>query len=142
MQHNASLTTPYAIRSMIRNEDYTGSTSGFVPGFVQANLVILPARYAFDFLQFCQANKKACPIIASSRQPGAFDIPKVAHDLDIRTDLPRYRIYKNGSPVCQNHQWHRSQTFRFLLQQDSHFQRSSDHLQCIFLIPIAAGSPK
>ena len=99
MQHNASLTTPYAIRNMIRNEDYTGSTSGFVPGFVQASLVILPKRYAFDFLQFCQANKKACPIIASSQHPGAVNIPNVAHDLDIRTDLPRYRIYKKGQLV-------------------------------------------
>ncbi|KTF16947.1 putative hydro-lyase [Pseudoalteromonas sp. H105] len=99
MQHNASLTTPYAIRNMIRNEDYTGSTSGFVPGFVQANLVILPKRYAFDFLQFCQANKKSCPIIASSQQPGAVNISNVAHDLDIRTDLPRYRIYKKGQLV-------------------------------------------
>lgn len=99
MQHNASLTTPYAIRNMIRNEDYTGHTSGFVPGFVQANLVILPERYAFDFLQFCQANKKACPIVASSRTPGAIDIPNVAHDLDIRTDLPRYRIFKKGQLI-------------------------------------------
>ena len=66
MQHNASLTTPYAIRNMIRNEDYTGHTSGFVPGFVQANLVILPQKYALDFLQFCQANKKSCPIVATS----------------------------------------------------------------------------
>ncbi|KPH65583.1 MULTISPECIES: putative hydro-lyase [Pseudoalteromonas] len=99
MQHNASLTTPYAIRNMIRNEDYTGHTSGFVPGFVQANLVILPKQYAFDFLQFCQANKKACPIVASSSAPGAITIPNVAHDLDIRTDLPRYRIFKQGQLI-------------------------------------------
>lgn len=99
MQHNASLTTPYAIRTMIRNGDYTGHTSGFVPGFVQANVVILPQAYAFDFLQFCQANKKACPIIASSRIAGTTDIPNVAHDLDIRTDIPRYRIFKKGQLI-------------------------------------------
>jgi uncharacterized protein YcsI (UPF0317 family) len=127
MQHNASLTTPYAIRSMIRNEDYTGSTSGFVPGFVQANLVILPACYAFDFLQFCQANKKACPIIASSRQPGAFDIPNVAHDLDIRSDLPRYRIYQNGQlteEVTNIKEYWRDDLVTFLIGSSFSFEDS------------------
>ena len=60
---------------------------------------VVSERYAFDFLQFCQANKKSCPLIASSRHPGAIDIPNVAKDLDIRTDLPRYRIFKHGQLV-------------------------------------------
>ena len=127
MQHNASLTTPYAIRNMIRNEDYTGSTSGFVPGFVQANLVILPQRYAFDFLQFCQANKKACPIVASSRTPGATTIPNVAHDLDIRTDIPRYRIFKNGQLIEEvtniKEQW-RDDLVTFLIGCSFSFEES------------------
>ncbi|WP_404343378.1 putative hydro-lyase [Pseudoalteromonas mariniglutinosa] len=99
MQADASLITPDAIRKVIRNNDYTGNTSGFAPGFVQANLVILPAQYAFDFLQFSQANPKSCPIIASSREAGVVDMPCVGKNIDIRTDLPRYRIFKNGQLI-------------------------------------------
>ena len=83
----------------MREGDYTGNTSGFAPGFVQANLVILPKQYAFDFLQFSQANPKACPIIATSRLPGVTDMPTVGEDIDIRSDLPRYRVFKNGQMI-------------------------------------------
>ena len=99
MQKDASLTTPAAIRKLVRAGDYSGHTSGFAPGFVQANLVILPKQYAFDFLQFSQANPKSCPIIATSHSPGVTDMPTVGEDIDIRSDLPRYRIFKNGQMV-------------------------------------------
>ncbi|MBQ4833653.1 putative hydro-lyase [Pseudoalteromonas sp. MMG010] len=97
MQHNASLTTPYSIRMMIRNEDYTGKTSGFVPGMIQANLIVLPQQYALEFLQFCQANRQSCPVLASSKVAGATDLPEhVAFDLDLRSDLSGYRVFKHG----------------------------------------------
>jgi uncharacterized protein YcsI (UPF0317 family) len=99
LQKDASLTTPAAIRKMVREGDYSGNTSGFAPGFVQANLVILPKQYAFDFLQFSQANPKSCPIIATSRLPGVTDMPTVGEDIDIRSDLPRYRVFKNGQMI-------------------------------------------
>lgn len=99
MQSNASLTTPAAIRQLIRNRDYTGNTSGFAPGFVQANLVILPKKYAYDFLQFCQANPKSCPLIASSQNPGDIAMPRAGKDIDIRSDLPRYKVFKQGQLI-------------------------------------------
>ena len=87
--------TGLAARLDIRCGRYGGPTSGLAPGFVQANLAILPAALAADFLQFCQRNPKPCPLIGVSA-PGDFRIPALAEDLDIRTDVPRYRIWRNG----------------------------------------------
>ena len=95
MDNQASLLTPHAIRSMIRKGDYSGNTSGFAPGFVQANLVILPQKYAYDFLRFCQLNPKSCPLLGQS-EVGQVDMPALAQDLDIRTDVPKYRVYEQG----------------------------------------------
>lgn len=88
--------TPAQIRALIRQGEYTGNTSGLAPGYVQGNLAILPKAWADEFLQFCQLNPKPCPIIGMSSQPGQFMLPELGEDLDIRRDVPRYRIYKNG----------------------------------------------
>ena len=85
-------------RLMIRRGDYTGVTSGLAPGYVQGNLAILPDALARDFLRFCQLNPKPCPLLASSA-PGDWRLPALAEDLDIRTDLPRYRVWQNGEIV-------------------------------------------
>jgi uncharacterized protein YcsI (UPF0317 family) len=63
---------------------------------VQGNLCILPADWAHDFLQFCQANPKPCPLIGLAANPGDFNIAKLGEDLDIRTDVPKYKIFENG----------------------------------------------
>ena len=88
--------TPSQIRQLIRNGEYNDNTSGLAPGFVQGNLAILPKAWADEFLQFCQLNPKPCPIIGMSAQPGQFILPELGDDLDIRRDVPRYRIYENG----------------------------------------------
>src|SRR5213593_3765373 len=75
-----------------------GQTAGVAPGYVQGNLAILPAPLAGDFLRFCQLNPKPCPLLASSA-PGDVGLPTLADDLDIRTDLPRYRVFRNGELV-------------------------------------------
>ncbi|MEO2267481.1 putative hydro-lyase [Pseudoalteromonas pernae] len=100
MNANASLKTPQAIRELIRNGDYSGNTSGFAPGFVQANLVILPKTYAYDFLRFCQLNPQACPLLGQT-DAGAVGLDELAKNLDLRSDLPRYRVFKNGQLVCE-----------------------------------------
>src|SRR5487761_838350 len=87
-----------AARLAIRRSAHCGPTSGLAPGFVQANLAILPQALAQDFLQFCQRNPKPCPLIGVSA-PGDPRIPELADDLDIRTDLPRYRIWREGALV-------------------------------------------
>src|SRR5262245_50415992 len=71
------------------------TTSGIANGYVQGNLAILPEKQAADFHRFCQLNPKPCPIIGMS-EVGNPKIPALGIDLDIRTDLPRYRVWKNG----------------------------------------------
>src|SRR5215467_3036904 len=90
--------TGRAARQAIRANQHAGPTSGLAPGFVQANLAILPQALAGDFLQFCQRNPKPCPLIGIS-PPGDPRIPALGEDLDIRTDLPRYRVWRNGAVV-------------------------------------------
>jgi len=70
-------------------------TSGVANGYVQGNLAILPEKQAADFHRFCQLNPKPCPIIGIS-DVGNPKIPSLGIDLDIRTDLPRYRVWRNG----------------------------------------------
>ncbi len=64
-------------------------------GYAQANLVILPKRYAFDFLLFCQRNPKPCPLL-EVLEPGEFKTKFLSSDADIRTDVPCYNIYRKG----------------------------------------------
>ncbi len=89
-----------AARLAIRAGTHRGPTSGLAPGFVQGNLAILPSAFAADFLRFCQLNPKPCPLIGSSA-PGDWRLPALAADLDIRTDLPRYRVWKKGELVAE-----------------------------------------
>jgi len=87
--------TPKEIRQAIRQSRYTGGTAGLAPGHVQANLVILPQRQAYDFLVFCQRNPRPCPLIEVT-DPGNPEPVGVAPGSDLRTDIPRYRIYREG----------------------------------------------
>ncbi len=92
------LADPRQIRLAARAGRLAGQTSGLARGFVQGNLAILPKDLAGDFLRFCQRNPKPCPLIGVS-EPGDPRVPELGADLDIRTDLPRYRIWKNGELV-------------------------------------------
>src|SRR5262249_37037145 len=87
--------TPKEIRQAIRQGRYTGGTAGLAPGFVQANLVVLPRAQAYDFLVFCQRNPKPCPLIEVT-DPGNPEPAGVAPGADLRTDVPRYRVYREG----------------------------------------------
>jgi len=85
-------------RRAIRSGAFTESTCGVAPGYVQGNLAILPAAVAGDFLRFCQLNPKPCPLLAASA-PGDFRLPTLGEDLDIRTDIARYRVFRHGEVV-------------------------------------------
>jgi uncharacterized protein YcsI (UPF0317 family) len=87
-------------RLRIRAGTFTGPTSGLAPGNVQANLVILPKALAADFLRFAVANPKPCPILAVS-EPGDPGFPTLGAELDIRTDLPLYRVWRNGELIAE-----------------------------------------
>jgi uncharacterized protein YcsI (UPF0317 family) len=74
------------------------STAGVAPGFVQGNLVVLPEAQASAFHRFCQLNPKPCPIIGMS-DVGDPRIPALGLDLDIRTDIPQYVVWKDGEAI-------------------------------------------
>jgi uncharacterized protein YcsI (UPF0317 family) len=86
------------VRAHARNGTWNEQTSGLAMGYVQANLVIVPRELAFDFLLFCQRNPKPCPLLDVT-EPGDPEPKAVAPGADLRTDLPRYRVYKNGECV-------------------------------------------
>ncbi|MEE4277369.1 MAG: putative hydro-lyase [Halieaceae bacterium] len=90
--------TPAQWRALARRGELTANTSGLARGYVQCNLVILPESCAADFLRFCQANPKPCPLLASSASPGDTGLPELG-DFDLRSDLPRYRVYRDGALV-------------------------------------------
>jgi len=84
-------------RHIIRAGEYTGHTAGIAPDFVQGNLCILPLAAAQEFAAFCQRNPKPCPVIGMG-SPGDPSLPDLG-DIDIRTDIPRYRVFKDGKLV-------------------------------------------
>jgi uncharacterized protein YcsI (UPF0317 family) len=87
--------TGAAVRAACRAGKLTGPTPGLALGHVQANLVILPKDWAFDFLLFCQRNTKPCPVLDVT-EPGSPEAALVAPGSDLRTDLPAYRVWRNG----------------------------------------------
>jgi len=87
-------------RLRMRQGLFTGPTSGLAPGNVQANLVILPKDLANDFLRFAQANPRPCPVLGVT-EVGSPHLPMLGADLDLRTDLPRYRVWRKGEMVAE-----------------------------------------
>jgi len=94
----ASTDDPRAARRAIRAGQRPAHTAGLARGCVQANLVILERAMAADFLRYCVLNPKPCPVLAVS-EPGDPRLPALGEDLDIRTDLPRYRVWRHGELV-------------------------------------------
>src|SRR4030095_2115033 len=89
------MTDPVEVRRAIRAGRHRRNTAGLARGYVQGNVCILPREYPEDFLAFCTANPKPCPLLAMSA-PGDPRLPELGEDLDIRTDVPAYRIFRNG----------------------------------------------
>lgn len=78
----------------------TTPTPGLASGFVQANLVILPKDWAFEFLLFCQRNPKPCPLLDVT-EAGCWEPNSVAPGADLRTDLPAYRVFEQGECIAE-----------------------------------------
>ncbi|NGN95496.1 putative hydro-lyase [Nocardioides sp. KC13] len=72
-------------------------TSGVAHGLVQANLIAVPADWAFEVLLFAQRNPKPCPVL-EVLDPGAYE-STLAPGSDLRTDIPAYRIWREGELV-------------------------------------------
>ncbi|WQB85883.1 putative hydro-lyase [Hydrogenophaga sp. SNF1] len=86
------------VRGAIRRGEWTKHTSGLADELVQGNVVILPQALADDFLLFCQRNPKPCPLLALGR-PGDPSLPGLGEGIDIRSDMPRYRVWRDGELV-------------------------------------------
>lgn len=91
--------SPQAVRRRVRRGEITGHTSGLAPGRVQGNVAILPADWADEFLRFCLQNPKPCPVLAVGRR-GRPELPSLGEDIDIRRDVPRYRVFDNGREIA------------------------------------------
>lgn len=93
-QQDLSACSPAELRRLIAAGEHRGGTANLAPGHVQGNVVILPERLAFDFLAFCNANPKPCPLLAVSTA-GDPHLPSLGA-IDIRTDVPMYNVYRDG----------------------------------------------
>ena len=87
---------PSELRQACREGQFRSTTSAQAPGFEQANIVVLPQSHADDFHKFCDLNPQACPLLGVGK-PGDPVLPDLGRDIDIRRDLPRYRVFRRGA---------------------------------------------
>ncbi|MEI5680780.1 putative hydro-lyase [Mesorhizobium sp. CCNWLW179-1] len=92
---NRTFVDGFSVRQASRNGSLARPTSGMAPGFQQGNIVILPASDADEFLRFCVLNPKPAPILDVS-EPGDYSLSRLGRDIDIRSDVPAYRIFRDG----------------------------------------------
>jgi len=83
------------LRGQIRNGSFRENTSGLMPNLVQGNLVIMPQAWADEFIQYCRANTRPCPLIGVS-EAGHPALPDLGNDIDIRFDVPEYHLFREG----------------------------------------------
>ncbi len=89
--------TAAEVRAAIRAERWTAPTAGLARGYVQTNLVILPADWAGEFAEFCRLNASPCPLVEQTAI-GGFEPRSTARDANLCTDVPRYRVFRDG--IC------------------------------------------
>ncbi|MCP4662647.1 MAG: putative hydro-lyase [bacterium] len=96
----SAMSSAAEVRQRCRRGELTGPTAGLAPSRVQANLVVLPQALAYDFLLFCQRNPQACPVL-EVMEAGDPEPRLLASGADLRTDLPRYRVFRDGELVAE-----------------------------------------
>lgn len=100
MKLQEGLATGSDVRRRARSGEWAAPTAGLAPGYVQANLVIVPRVLAYDFLLFCQRNPRPCPLLEVT-EVGSYEPKLLAPGADLRKDLPRYCVYRSGQLVDQ-----------------------------------------
>ena len=93
-----SLADVRRVRAQFREGRHQGHTAGLAQGRLQANLVILPEADALDFMRYCQRNPKPCPLVGVT-DSGDPRFRTLGDDIDVRTDLPAYNIYRDGELI-------------------------------------------
>ena len=96
----SATSTPAELRLAARHGQLQGHTSGLAERHVQGNVVVLPQADADAFLRYCQRNPKPCPLLAVG-EPGSPALPTLGEGIDMRTDLPRYRVWRDGQLVSE-----------------------------------------
>lgn len=118
--------SPAEVRAAIRGGEWERPTAGLAPGFTQANLVVLPEADAFAFLRFCLRNPKPCPVLEVT-DPGSPEPAELAPGADLRTDVPRYRVWRDGElagePADVRDEW-RDDLVAFLIGCSFTFERA------------------
>ena len=117
MQLSTLPVIPRELRELFRKGELVRPTGGLAPGQVQANLAILPRDMAFDFLLFCQRNPKPCPLLEVV-EAGSTEPILTAPGADLRFDLPKYRVFRDGEMVAEVEdiaEWWREDLVSFLL---------------------------
>jgi len=92
----AAFADPAAFRAAVRRGEFRGTTAGLFPGFIQANLVVLPVGWAAEFIEFCLRNPGPCPLLDVTAA-GSPDPRRIAPGADLRTDVPGYRVYRQAT---------------------------------------------
>jgi uncharacterized protein YcsI (UPF0317 family) len=137
------------VRRQARHGQWSGPTPGLALGYVQANLVVVPRDLAFDFLLFCQRNPRPCPLLDVT-EPGSPEPRRAAPGADLRTDLPRYRVYRHGELVEEPPdlgRWWRDDLVSFLIGCSFTFENALlqaglplRHLECGCNVPMYSTS--
>ncbi|WP_280461431.1 D-glutamate cyclase family protein [Nocardia carnea] len=91
---------PRELRKRIVRGEWTTPTAGILDDYQQANLVVIPDSAAADFRKYCAANPDVCPLLATT-DPGDPLLTYDACTVDLRTALPRYRVWRNGALVAE-----------------------------------------
>lgn len=138
-------TKPKDLRELIRKGELERQTAGMAPGHVQANLAILPADLAFDFLLFCQRNPKPCPLLEVV-EGGSTEPKQMAPGADLRFDTPKYRVYQHGEMVAETSdvaEFWRDDLVSFLLGCSFSFETAlmraglpMRHIECDTTVPM------
>jgi len=117
---------PRQARELFRAGAWTEPTTGIWVDFVNANLVAVPQAMAYEFLLFCQRNPKACPVL-EVLDAGDPIVRRLAPGADVRTDIPRYRVFVDGvavdEPTDVRDRW-RDDLVAFLFGCSATFERA------------------
>ncbi len=97
-ESNLADMTPSEFRNLVRRGEWSAANTNACRGHAHANLVIVPKSFAFEFLLFCHRNPNPCSVIDVT-DPGEYHPQFSAPEADLRTDLPKYRVFKNGEII-------------------------------------------